>query len=519
MAGDIEISKRIILANSVSSILARALNVGVLVWLQQYLLDRISAEEYSLYPVVVSVMVFVPLATMILTSGIARYAVEAKAVGDRARVTHIVSTMTPLLFGASLGILIVGALFVWKIDAVLTISAHRVRDAQVMMGLLVVSTAVQLPLVPFTSGFFITQRLVLANFIRVGSDFLRMAILFTLLFGVSTRVVWVVVAAVIADSLRGVVMMRVSLRLVPELRFSIHAIRWELAREIVSFGSWRFLSQLAERLRGSADVLILNKLGTPADVTAFHIGSLPQRQLSDMMAQASMSLVPPMTAMHARGNKADLRNIYLRGGRIALWMSLIFAMPAMVYHREIMFLYLEGKYEDAGVVLLLLLAAFPIGYGHLMLPRLVTATANIRPFAIRTLFTQVINVALTLLLVGYFKLGAVGSALGTLIVSATLVPLLSWSLGFELADLKISQWARHSLWPGLVPSFAGLVVWMGIQRVLAPDTWTSLGLACVAGMLVYGWTLFLFAMSKADRSDLAKVMAAIKLRMAGRTRR
>lgn len=518
MADEIPISKRIVLVNSVSSIAARILNVSVLIWLQQYLLDRISAAEYSLYPVVVSVIVFVPLATSILTSGIARYAVEAKAAGDRDRVTHIVSTMLPLLVGTAVLLLMLGGVFVWKIDSVLTVDPARIGEAQLMMGLLIASTAIRLPMIPFMSGFFITQKLVLSDLIRVGGEFLRIAILFVLLFGVSTRVMWVVVAAVVADVLRAFVSVSVSRRLVPELRFSPGSIRWELAREIVSFGSWRFVSQLADRLQNSADVLILNKLATPADVTSFHIGSLPRRQLSDAMAQASMTLVPPMTAMHARGKAADLRNVYLRGGRIAIWLSMLAAAPAIIFHREIIFLYLEGRYQQAGVVMMLLLASFPIGYGHIILPRLVTASANVKPFARRTLAAQIINVLLTLVLVGYFRLGAIGSAMATLIVAAVLNPLLVWPLGFRMANLTLATWARSAFWPGLVPTLVSLPIWLGIRWWIAPMSWLSLGLAAGAGMAAYVLSLYVIAMKKEDRTDLAKILTAIGTRLPRRNR-
>ncbi len=510
MASEIEISKRLVLVNSISSVVARVLNVGVLVWLQQYLLDRISADEYSIYPVVMSIMVFVPLATSILTSGISRYAVEAKATGDTQRVTTIVSTMAPLLCAASIIILIVGSLFVWKIDEILTIADDRVDDARIMLGLLVVSTAIRLPLVPFSAGFFIRQKMVLANMIRVGAEFARIGILFWLLFGVSTRVIWVVVAAVISDSIRGLIMMRISHRLVPELRFSAASIRWNMARELVSFGAWRFVSQLADRLRSSADVIILNKLASPIDVTSYHIGSLPRKQLGDAIGQASMAILPPMTAMHAQGKSTDLKSVYIRGGRIALWISLIVALPAMVFHQEIIHLYLHGKYQGAGVVMVLLLAAFPIGYGHIMLPRLVTATAEIKPFAKRTVAAQIVNVLLTLCLVGYFKLGAMGSALSTLIVSAVLTPILIWPLGFKMANLRFSEWRKLTLWPGLSPALAGLLTWSGIRMWYTPETWLSLGLACVAGMIPYTLVLLIVAMRKDDRADLSRAVAMFR---------
>ena len=60
MSAGIQISKRLVMVNSASSILAKMINVSVLVWLHQYLLSRISPEEYSLYAVLVSIVVLLP---------------------------------------------------------------------------------------------------------------------------------------------------------------------------------------------------------------------------------------------------------------------------------------------------------------------------------------------------------------------------------------------------------------------------------------------------------------------------
>ena len=66
-APEIPISKRLVLINSTSRVLAELINVGVLIWLQQHLLARIDPEEYALYPVVMAPFVLVALFIMILT--------------------------------------------------------------------------------------------------------------------------------------------------------------------------------------------------------------------------------------------------------------------------------------------------------------------------------------------------------------------------------------------------------------------------------------------------------------------
>ena len=77
-------TKRRLMANSASGLAERFVNLLVQVWLYQYLIKRISLEEYSVYPVVTALLVFIPLLLVVLTSGPARDTVEAHTRSDFA---------------------------------------------------------------------------------------------------------------------------------------------------------------------------------------------------------------------------------------------------------------------------------------------------------------------------------------------------------------------------------------------------------------------------------------------------
>ncbi len=93
----VPISKRLILVNSASAMVTRLVSMSVLVWVHARLVRRISPEEYSLLAPILALLEFVPLATVVLTSGLGRFIVEAYARNDQRRVTAIVSTMFPLV--------------------------------------------------------------------------------------------------------------------------------------------------------------------------------------------------------------------------------------------------------------------------------------------------------------------------------------------------------------------------------------------------------------------------------------
>jgi len=513
MTARVEISKRLALINSASSVATRVINISVLLWLYQYLLRRIDPDEYSLYPVVMSIMMLVPLLTTVFTSGIGRYVVEAYARGDTAGVTQIVSTMCPILLTVSAALLLFGWLFAWQIEHVLTVAPAYRADARLMMGLLMSLAAIRLLVTPFSLGLYVKQRFVLSNVLGLVCEVFRIALLFVLLFAVEVRVLWVVVASVAAETLRMTLTLILSRRFIPELRFQRSEIRWNRARSLMSFGGWSFVLQIADKIRTNADVIILNKLGTALDVANFHLGSTLYRHVQVTSYLVRAPLQPQLTALHATGAADRLRSAYLRGGRFALWASTFLAVPLIVYRRELVTLYVGKQYLTSATVLALLMATFPIAYGNVMLPHIARAQARMRAWAIRALIIHTTNLVLTLYLVGVRKMGAVGSALGTFTVYLVFEPLFYWPLGLRLAGVEPRTWFNETLRLGFLPSLVAVPVWLILQVVVRPDSWLSLGLCVLVGSGCFLFCLLRFALHARDRHDLDKVLARIRDRV------
>ena len=239
------VSQRLVAINAASSVGARLLNVTVLLWMYQYLLTRISPEEFAVYAVLMAVMGFAPLFFSVFTGGVSRYIVEAYALGQPRRVAEITSSILPLLGAASATFLMAGLVVAAFIEDVLKIAPGMVDTARLMLCLLVANYALQILTLPFTTGFHVRQRFVELNMLGILRDLLRIILLVTLLVGIGPSVLWVVVASVISDQAYLAATVYRSLQLVPEVRFKAKLFRWETGRKLISFGLWTTLGELA----------------------------------------------------------------------------------------------------------------------------------------------------------------------------------------------------------------------------------------------------------------------------------
>ena len=500
MTDRVQLDRRVVLVNALSTVGSKVIAISVLVWLQQYLLRRVPAEEYELYPVIVAVMMFVRIPTTVLTSGIARFVTEAYAKHDDRRVTEIVSSMIPVMAVGSTVLGGLGGIIVWQIDKVLTIDVAYLSQARLMMGLLVFDMVFHLVLMPLTVGFFVRQKFVLLSVIGLGEQVLRAALLFALLFGVSTQVQWVVVSSVVAAVSANLVMVLGSRRLVPTLRFEPALARLSAVREVISFGGWYLLGMIAHRLYTSTDVLILNKLSTASAVASYHVGALPDRRLKDLLTRGGGVVQPALTGMYGRNDHEGLRRVYLSGNRYYLWASLIVGALLIAYRREVTLLYVGQEYIAAAAVVALLSVKMMFANSNQMLSQVCVATNRIRGIMIFALFAQSANVVLTVFLVGRLELGAMGAALGTLLVSAAAQLCFLWPLAMKLLGLPFSRFVKETLIPGLTPGLFCYATCEALRIFVTFDTWLLLALGAGVGVVAYVIALWVVAPEQDRRS-------------------
>ena len=509
----IEISKRLILINSISSILRKVIVVGVLVWVQQLYARKLDPAEYELLPVTAAFLVFFPLIPTMFAAGLRRYVTDAYARGDEDEVTSIITTMTPILAAVAAVVLVLGGACAWFIGSILDIAPEYLDQARIMFALMIFGLALRVVVSPYGFGFDLKQRFVLRNAIGLGFELLKTALLVALL-SISLKVMWLVVANISATVLELAVATAVSRRLVPALRMKAGAFRRELIEPMLNFGGWSVVIQVSLLVRDAADSLILNKMSTEVETNSFHLGGLLDRHIRHTYFETTANAQPVMTALNATGQDERLRNTFFRLSRYSLWALALPAAPLIVFRDELVALYLEERaalYASAGIVMALLMSRVAVIFPNTLLGMIAAAKAQVKPVALRAAGMSGANLALTFYLVGVRGMGAVGSALATMLVTVIGAPLFNWTLALRLTDARMSDWLRATFLPGLVPALAAAPVWYALWWFVAPDTWLALFACFAGGAAVYGLAL-LSVLRPEDRADLGRLLARLRPR-------
>jgi O-antigen/teichoic acid export membrane protein len=374
-----------------------------------------------------------------------------------------------------------------------------------MMALLVFSAALQLPAAAFGAGFIVRQRLLLQDMVGVGCQLLRFGVLFCLLFGVSTRVLWIITASVASDLVNLAISIPISVRLLPAQRFRWSAIRWSLAREITNYGGWSLVNQLAQTARMAMDPIILNRFASAFDVATFNVAGIAPRQVPSLVAPLCRPFIPIFAAMHTTGDFVRLRNTYLRTARYNTWVVLTVSVPAIIFSRELILLYLGGKYPGAASVMALLLFVPVLNALNAMGQAALYAAGEIRGFAIRQVIVHSSNLLLTILFVAYLGKGAFGSASATLLATLVLETMLMWPLCWRVTHTPATAWFREVFLPTVVLAVPSVVMCMLLKWMVGITSWFRLFGASAASAMLYLVLIGIVGLREQDRIDIARV--------------
>lgn len=496
--------------NAASSILTILISITGLVWVNQYLLRRISPEEYALIPVLASLMIFAEFFRIIFTRGLSRFMVEADARGDDDEVTRIVSSMLPVLGAVALTLCAVGMAVVWRIDQVISVAPEYVREARIMFTLLVLALALGIFTTPLCAGLYVKMRFVVLNLVNLGTEGLRVVLLFTLLLGVSTQVLWVTVAASIATLANISVRIGYTWRILPAARFRLSHVSLVTVRRLLGFSLWTAVQGFNQFAQRAAPALFLNRFSTALDVASFHLGNLPNQQIRRLIQAAGGPATPELTAIFATEGEGAMQTFYYRGGRYYLWGALFLIPPFIIYAKQLIELYVGSTYALAAPVMITLLLLYPFNWASAMFYQIAYAIGRIRAYNITSVALSIVALIGMYVFIVKLGMGAMGAAYG-LTGGFILVQLvLIWPMGLRLVKGSHVVFLRETLVPGLIPFLAALGGCWVFAEIVEVNSWVRFGIGCIVSAIVYVVILSASCLNPEDRALAARAVKTVR---------
>jgi O-antigen/teichoic acid export membrane protein len=275
-------------------------------------------------------------------------------------------------------------------------------------------------------------------------------------------------------------------RIWPSLDICLAHFRKDALRPLFSLGGYLFAFKMTNLLSVRADPIIITSFFGPAGIALYNPGASLSKHSRPLVRSLAAQLHPLATAYHVTGKTQQLQAVLLRGTRYTLLMGIPVCVVLGIFAMPIMRLWL-GSERFLG-------AAYRIPAlvmtGWAVVDFLAYAAGTQWPVLLGMnrlkflVWTQVpagiLNLLVSIILVGYTSLGIPGIMVATVIIAAIRRPIITVyaarACGMSAGRYFMESYLRPILVLALVAS-----VGLALRIAVAPSSLIALA-ACVAGV-------------------------------------
>lgn len=469
------------LKNSISGYLSSATTIVIGLLLTPLLVTQLGHQVYGVWVLVTSLAIYLTLLDMGVADAVTRYVARARAVRDGDQVTAVVSTAFTVYLVGGLLSLVITSLLVFLLLPALNTPEELLPTAQWLLMALGIGSMLILSCRVFDGALRGAQRYDLANALQiVYSVFLAGGTALALLLGGGlAEIAWVNLSASVLMAAGQAVVGRWA---VPEARLARHAVSRSLARELVGFSSWVFLTNISYRVYTHFDAVILAIFLPVRAITPYNLGYRVAALLGEGLYPVLKLLFPIAAEMHMRQENEALRRLLVQGTKVALAISMAGGIIIWFLGEALIRLWIGPGLEEATPILHLFVAFFIISNTSQPAREVLKGGGRIRLLAMMAVADTILNLGLSAVLVQVY--GAPGVALGSVIpVALVSLVLLRYTLRHQ--GIGLGEFARTVVGPSVVPA-AGTTALLLVLAWLAPAAgWLGLVVSGLLGVMTF----------------------------------
>jgi O-antigen/teichoic acid export membrane protein len=482
--------------NTLSNYAGKLATIASGIILTPFILHQVGPVSYGLWVLVGSVVGYGSLLDLGISSAIIKYVAEYRARGQADEARRLVATA--LWLYTALAVVVVGlsALGAPLFPRLFQVPPADRETAVWLVFLAGAGTGLGLPC--STAGAVLRglHRFDLQNVLVLASALLSTigTIVVLLLGGGIIGVMLVSITIMLVLQAPAIWLVR---RAAPDVGVSWRGGSLARVGPVLGFSSWLFAINAAGRVQTKSDEIVIGSFLPVAAVTPYALAN----KLSDvalMLADQFMKVLLPLASeLHAGGDLARLRALYLTSTRLTLAILVPVGGTLAVLAGPLLGAWVGAAYSEYAYLVVILILADAISASQWPAGSVLQAMVRHRLLAVTAVASAIVNLGLSIVLLP--RLGLAGVALGTLIPTA--ISSLGFVLPFTMRVLcvKPGQVMREVLVPTLVPALAmGGVTWTLVSTT-RPESLLSLGIVAVLALATYALGYLCLGASEFER--------------------
>jgi O-antigen/teichoic acid export membrane protein len=500
---------RRVFVGTLSNLLGQGVIVISSLALIPLIVDRVGVTDYGILVLITSVASFVYLLDIGISAGLVKYVAEHVARGEYDEGARVVGAATWLYALIGVSVAVAGLALAAVLPGLLDLHGHTRKVVPAVVALTALGAGISIPSVAPLAVLRGLQRFSLVNGIAAGGAVLGAGFTVAALL-LGGGIVGVAGAAMASSLITFVISIGVIRRVAPELTGRLVRPDRQRARRLLRFSSSVAIVQIAGRLQTHTDALVIGAALPIRLVAPYNFSQRLGEGTRLTTEQFVKVLLPVATEMGVARDQAALRGLFLTATRLSLAITLAVALPLIVLGGSILSLWVGsqfGKYGDVVAILAISavfdLVAWPAA-------SVLQGIERHPPLAWMALGDGIVNVILSIALVGVFGLVGVAAATLAATVGETMLfvfPYAARTLGISLAELRREVFIRLAL-----PATALAAILVGTSRSMAVNSIPQL--VAVLAVALTGYALAYVAVGAGPRErDAYRLAASAVLRL------
>ena len=308
----------------------------------------LGVDNYGIYNVVGSVIVFFTFINNGLTTASRRYITAELAQGDSesqrnvfnlAVLAHVLISGIVLFLAETIGL--------WVVNSLLNIPEDRMFAANVVYQLSVFSAILSVMQAPFTAAITANERMNIYAYLSILDVILKLALAYVVMVAPGDKLIIYAICVFVVGVLNIIINRLYCYKVFPMCRFK-RPNNKALLKEMFGYMGWNLTGQGMVVLTNQGVTLLVNMFFTVAANAAMGISNQITGIVSHFVSNFQVAFNPQITKLYVSRNQSDLIKLANRCSRLSSYLVLVFVIPLCFQVRNFLFLWL-GEYPEYAV--------------------------------------------------------------------------------------------------------------------------------------------------------------------------
>lgn len=325
------------------------------------MLRFLGQSEYGLYQLSSSVISYLSLLSLGLGSAYMRYYSRLKVKHDTEGIAKLNGMFMIIFFTIGLICILAGSVLVANIDKIFdgSLTVNEISTARTLMIFMVFNLSISFPGSVFTSFITANEQYIFQRMVNIMKNlFNPFLTLPLLLMGYkSVSVVCIQTVLAVSSLAANIVFCKNKIN----MRFSFKGLDWKILQEMFVFSFWIFLNEIIDQVNWNVDKFILGVYSGTVAVAVYGIGSQINALYLTFSTSISNVFIPRVNKMIAdEESDESLTHLFTRIGRIQFIVLYLIVSGFVIFGKYFINLWAGKEYEDAYVIILLLIVPVTI---------------------------------------------------------------------------------------------------------------------------------------------------------------